>query len=109
VRWLSRGDIAVSTAAQENFGYAVLEAMAAGALPLVPDRLSYPEILPASLRAKLLYPSEPALAERLEGWLRDPARWTGLRAPAMRAARRHAWSERVKPLDAWVASSGRRA
>lgn len=109
VSWLARGDIAVSTAAQENFGYAVLEAMAAGCVPLLPERLSYPEILPPALRDTLLYPSERALGERLESWLRDPPLWTGLRARAMRAARRHEWTERVQALDAWAASAGRRA
>src|SRR6185436_16621184 len=44
--WLKRGEIVISTATQENFGMAVVEAMAFGCLPLLPRRLAYPEIVP---------------------------------------------------------------
>jgi glycosyltransferase involved in cell wall biosynthesis len=43
-------DIALSTATHEFQGLAMLEAVAAGCLPLVPDRLAYCEIYPARFR-----------------------------------------------------------
>lgn len=43
-------DLVVSTALHEFQGLAVLEGVAAGCLPVVPDRLAYPEIYPAQFR-----------------------------------------------------------
>lgn len=100
--WLARSDLVVSTAVQENFGYAVIEAMAAGCVPLLPRRLSYPEILPPALAAELLYDSDRSLRERLAAWLADPSRIEARRVPVMRAAERHGWARRIDPLDSWV-------
>jgi glycosyltransferase involved in cell wall biosynthesis len=67
---LLQTDIVVSTADHEFFGVALVEAMAAGAVPLLPDRLSYPEILPRSAHARCLY--EPGEAvDRLAGMVED--------------------------------------
>jgi glycosyltransferase involved in cell wall biosynthesis len=43
-------DIVLSTARHEFQGLAVLRAVAAGCVPVVPDRLAYREIYPAELR-----------------------------------------------------------
>ncbi len=42
---MQESDVIVSTAEHEFFGISVVEAIAAGAYPLLPRRLSYPEIL----------------------------------------------------------------
>jgi len=57
---LSRGDLVVSTAWHEFFGIAVIEAVRAGCVPLLPGRLSYPELFPDSY----LY-REEQLSEKL--------------------------------------------
>lgn len=52
---LAGADIVLSTALHEYQGLAVLEAVAAGCLPVVPDRQAYPEIYAQQYR----YPSSP--------------------------------------------------
>ena len=52
-RYLATGDVALSTAVHEFQGLAVLEAVAAGCVPLVPDRFAYPDAFADEFR----YPS----------------------------------------------------
>jgi len=46
--WLRSADLVLSTAEHEFQGLAVLEALAAGCLPVLPNRLVYPEFVPPS-------------------------------------------------------------
>jgi glycosyltransferase involved in cell wall biosynthesis len=64
---LASSDIAVSTAVNEFFGLAMVEAAYAGCLPLVPDRLAYPEVYPQAMR----YGSAGELAARLRALIAD--------------------------------------
>lgn len=68
-RLLGRASIVVSTAVHEFQGLAMLEAVSAGARPLVPDALCYPEQYPEQYR----YPpgDTAALANHLQTWLSD--------------------------------------
>lgn len=52
---LLSADIVVSTARQEFFGISVVEAVAAGARPVLPRRLSYPWLIPARFHSDVLY------------------------------------------------------
>ena len=65
-------DLVVSTARHEFFGIAVLEAICAGATPLLPNRLSYPELVGEELAAEALYDDDDQLVQRLLAWSRDP-------------------------------------
>ncbi len=54
-RLLHRADLIVSTSLHEFFGIAILEAVYCGCHPLLPNRLSYPELIPESLHRPLLH------------------------------------------------------
>jgi glycosyltransferase involved in cell wall biosynthesis len=58
---LASADVAVSTATNEFFGLAMIEAAYAGCFPLAPDRLAYPELYPAEMR----YATQDELVARL--------------------------------------------
>lgn len=69
-RLLASADVAVSTARNEFFGLAMMEACYAGCMPLVPDRLAYPELYPG----EFLYGGHEELVARLrESILAPPA------------------------------------
>lgn len=54
-RLLHRADIVVSTAHHDFFGIAIMEAIYAGCHPVLPNRLSYPELIPSTLHKPLLH------------------------------------------------------
>ncbi len=98
---LARCDVVVSTARQENFGISVVEAAAAGAHPLVPRALAYPEVLPGQLHDACLYDGEDDLTARLGRLLDGSERRLdpdGLR----RAVARYGWDRRAPAFDGFV-------
>jgi len=91
VTWLRQADVVVSTADHEFQGISMLEAVSAGAWPLVPDRLCYPEQYPIACRYDPT--SDADLIDRLRSALNAPP----LEAPDISAwlapALRPRWSK----------------
>jgi glycosyltransferase involved in cell wall biosynthesis len=95
---LRQADIVVSTAIQEFFGVGVIEAMYCGCVPILPRRLSYPQILPPEHHAACLYDGPDDLVARLAAAIRD--------LPALKArgfhdiAARYDWRHMAPKFDA---------
>ncbi len=96
IDWLCKADIVVSCAIQENFGISVVEAIGHGCVPLLPNRLSYPELIPADLHDLLLYQDETLFFNMLEKMTAAFDRYKGLsdRLSSLMAA--YEWSNIIE-------------
>jgi glycosyltransferase involved in cell wall biosynthesis len=72
-RLLWQADIVVSTAQHEFFGAAIVEACYCDCFPVLPRRLSYPELIPATHHRACLYEDFNGLLARLRHALRHVA------------------------------------
>ena len=93
-RLLWRADLVISTAIHEFFGVSVLEAIYCHTYPLLPRRLSYPELIPSELHPDILYVNYNDLITKL--------RWAAANPETVRAqnlawiAQRFSWT-RIAP------------
>lgn len=108
---LGRSDIVVSAAHHEFFGIAVTEAIAAGCVPVLPDRLSYPGLVGSWSKAAL-YP-DGDLTDRLRAVLTNLSDWRCLVAGLEMDIRRFDWRTVIDLYDdrfevlASIAGTGR--
>lgn len=65
VQYLYQSDILMVSSLHDFFGAAVVEAIACGVYPLLPDRLAYPEHIPAEFYAQHIYQDSEDLMEKL--------------------------------------------
>ena len=111
VQTLVDADVVVSTARHEFFGVSIVEAIAAGAYPVLPNRLAYPEILALGEdggREEFFYDGTAAmLAERitdLASRLKDGALMNNDPARAARLVERFEWANLAPILDDAIAN-----
>ncbi len=95
-RLLWSADVVVSTAIHEFFGVSVVEAIYCGAQPVLPNGLSYPELLPPASHAACLYTGFEDLLAHLRAALARPTAGPLLREHV----RRFDWAVQAPLYDA---------
>jgi len=65
-KWINQADILPVTSRQDFFGGSVVEAMYCGCIPLLPNRLAFPEHIPAEYHAQLLYENDDDFYQKLK-------------------------------------------
>ncbi len=98
-RWLKSSDIVVSTAGHEFFGMAVIEAVRAGCRPLLPCRLSYPELFPG----EFLY-EEKEFLNRLKKELSKKQRLSD--DQRIELTERFSWDTLIPEYKTWLGNAG---
>lgn len=97
-RLASRADVVVSLAHHDFFGVAVVEAMHLGCLPLLANRLNYPDLVPPDMHARCLVADADDLFTRLQALADDPA--AARTGEARDWAARHDWRHAITAFDA---------
>ncbi len=110
-RLLRAADVVLSTAVHEFFGVSIVEAIYCGAWPVLPARLSYPELLPPEARAGCLYRDFDGLLALLRTALRSllagPPPNPGLSAALRAWVARFDWSVQGPVYDDLLAGVAR--
>ncbi len=103
MKWLSRGNIVISTSKQENFGISVIEAINCGCYPLLPNKLSYPELIPEQFHDSCLYNGIDELVNKLYRLLLHQS----VKAPdqLIDHAAGFAWKNRREAFDSFLSGN----
>ena len=97
--WLKQGVIVMSTAIQENFGISIVEAVRHGCYPLLPNNLSYPELIPEEHHTDCLYNSQEELVEKLSTILADPKEYMDKRGGLASHMEKYSWEVVIDKYD----------
>lgn len=109
--WLHRADIVLSTAKHETFGISIVESVYCGALPLLPQRLSYPELFCTTTFAPHFYQSTShavhQLSQLLQLFATNPTQWAAAVSRCQQAVARFRWQEMGPLYDEFFARVAR--
>ncbi len=98
-RLLWEADVVVSTAIHEFFGIAVIEAIYCDCFPVLPRRLVYPELIPASHHDDCLYDDVDGLVARLRWTLTHVADARAIGKELHATVARFDWRQVVSQYD----------
>ena len=70
-QWLWKADILPVTNYQDFFGISIMEAIYCNTYPILPNRLSYPELLPLKYHTEHIYNNEDDLLNKLKFAIKD--------------------------------------
>ncbi len=98
-RLLWEADVTVSTAHHEFFGISIIEAVFAHTFPILPNRLSYPELLPQSHHKQCLYLDQEDLVDRLRWAFTHVDETRALAAELATAVAAYDWSRLAPQYD----------
>ena len=91
--------VTISTAHHEFFGISILEAIYCHTFPILPHRLSYPELIPENYHLKCLYQNQGGLVERLRWALAQPTEAGQIAAELARSISHFDWRETAVHYD----------
>lgn len=93
----------VSTAHHEFFGISILEAIYCHTFPVLPYRLSYPELIPEPYHLRCLYRNAGGLMERLRWALQQPEEARRGAVELATAVSRYNWPQIIPQYDTLLA------
>ena len=96
VNWLHKADILPVTSIQDFFGISLIEAMYCGIVPLVPDRLAYPEHFDERISEDFFYQTKDELRNKLRAHIQD---LNALRAAQVPSVSRYSVQEIMPKYD----------
>jgi glycosyltransferase involved in cell wall biosynthesis len=86
-----------------------VEAIRHGCLPLLPDRLSYPEVLPEAYHAAFLYRDQTDLTVKLARLINESHAMTEERQALADAMGRYSWETTIADYDKVLETLARRS
>ena len=98
-RLLWQAQVTISTALHEFFGISVLEAVACQTFPILPHRLSYPELIPDAYHDRCLYRDQGGLEARLRWSLTNRSESGRLAAELAASVTHFDWPIVIKNYD----------
>ena len=98
-KWLCKADILPVTSKQDFFGISIVEAVSVGLYPMLPERLSYPEIFDQKNNPEIFYQSDVELYNKLYSYLNSYKKLRKSTSKYEKLIDRFDWSNMVKVYD----------